>query len=86
MDTKDDKIVVFGSYSNSTDAYLIKGILSENNIPCFISNEISNILYPIFDSVVGGGITLHVFERDVEEAKKIIEKQQEQTDDTPFDE
>lgn len=79
MNTKDEKIVVFGSYSNSTDAYLIKGILNENNIPCFVGNEIFNNLYP---ADIGGGITLHVFERDVEEAQRIVAQQQDSSGDT----
>ena len=43
----------------------------ENGIDCFISNENMASVYPMFDSNLGG-VRLHLFEKDVPKADRIL--------------
>ncbi len=67
----DDKIIVYRSYSNLSEAYETKNILEMNGIPCFISNENMATVYPLYNSHVGG-IRLHIFEKDIAAADNLL--------------
>lgn len=70
-----DRIVVFMTFEDLTKAYLIKGILDDNDIPCFISDENTLLIYPLYNQCLGG-IKLSVFEKDLEKATQVVEIQQ----------
>lgn len=69
---KDDELVEFNSYVNDADAYIAKGVLETNGVPCIINNEIFSSVYPVTLSP-WGSIKLLVFRRDLERAHKIME-------------
>lgn len=75
---KEDNIVIFMTFGDLTEAHLIKGILDDNGIPCFLSDENTLSVYPLYNQGLGG-IKLSVFERDLEIAARVIKEQQEET-------
>lgn len=44
-----DNIVVFMTFGDLTEAYLVKGILDDNAIPSFISDENVLSVYPLYN-------------------------------------
>ena len=69
-----DNIVVFMTFGDLTEAYLVKGILDDNAIPSFISDENVLSVYPLYNQGLGG-IKLSVFERDLESAIRLVKEQ-----------
>lgn len=67
----DDRLVVFNSYVNDADAYIAKGVLETNGVPCIINNEIFSSVYPV-GLAPWGSIKLLIFRRDMEKAIQII--------------
>lgn len=67
-----EKTVVLKVYETLHQAQFDKEALELNNIACFLSNQLVSQMYPIFGSS-SGGIYLHIFERDAEEATKLLE-------------
>lgn len=69
---KDSDLVVFGTYYSDADAYIAKGVLETNGVPCIINNEIMSTVYPITVTSLGE-IKMLVFRRDLELARRIME-------------
>ena len=67
----DDRLVVFNSYVNDADAYIAKGVLDTNGVPCIINNEIFSSVYPV-GLAPWGSIKLLIFRRDMEKAIRIM--------------
>lgn len=67
----DDRLVVFNSYVNDADAYIAKGVLETNGVPCIINNEIFSSVYPV-GLAPWGSIKLLIFLRDMEKAIQIM--------------
>ena len=67
-----DKVVVFRKYNNGIDANMAKTKLDVFGIPCFLSGENLNALYPL--TFLGSiTITLHVFERDLTKVSEVLD-------------
>ena len=66
-----DKIITLSVENDLTNAYLIKGILDEHGIDCFISNENVTTANPLYMNAVGG-IEIQIREEDKENAIKIL--------------
>ena len=64
------KICVVKYFYNESQAYLYAARLTEAGIKNFISNTNTSTIFPF----AGGGISVHVKERDLSAAKSIIEK------------
>lgn len=45
--------VLFGSFYSDVEAYILKGVLETNGIPCIINNELMSTVYPLPVSDVG---------------------------------
>ncbi len=73
---KPEKIVVFAVYDSVIDANIIKTKLDAYGIPCFLTDENISSLYPLPANSFSG-TRLHVFESDVEQAKLIVNDQDE---------
>lgn len=67
-----DDLVEFDSYTNIADAYIAKGILETNGIPCAVNGQLMSTLY---FGVPGLNPRLYVRRKDLELARKIIESQ-----------
>lgn len=67
------KIVLFKTFDNIQQAYLVKGRLFNEEIPCFIENENFSYLMPHYQRVLDSGIRLLIYERDYERAMKLFE-------------
>lgn len=72
-----EKIIVFHSYDTVVQANLAKTKLDAYGIPCFLTEENLTSLYPL-QAGIFSGVRLHIFERDAEEVKQILDHQ-------PFD-
>lgn len=68
---KDSDLVVLKEYYSDAEAYIDKGVLETNGIPCAINNEIMSSVYPITVTSLGS-IRLLVFYRDLDTAKSLL--------------
>ncbi len=68
---KDSDLVLLNEYYSDAEAYIAKGVLETNGIPCIINNEIMSSVYPITVTTLGA-IRLMVFERDLETARELL--------------
>ena len=71
MDKSEEKIVVYDSYETNIIANLVKTKLDAYGIPCFLSGEEFNSMFPIGNDLMHG-TRLHIFERDRERVTQII--------------
>ncbi len=67
-----DELVEFDSYTNIADAYIAKGILETNGVPCVINGQLMSTLY---FGVPGIDPRLYVRRKDLELARRIMESQ-----------
>lgn len=65
------ELVLLKEYYSDAEAYIDKGVLETNGIPCIINNEIMSSVYPITITTLGA-IRLLVFERDLETARGLL--------------
>lgn len=71
MDEKKDRVIVLKSFQRAIDASLAKSKLDAYGVPCFLSDEHISGLYPFYPNLAGG-VRLHVFESDQEQALSIL--------------
>jgi len=69
-----DKIIVFQTYYNPIEANIVKSRLLDSGVQCFLSDENTITINPLYTQALGG-VKLHLFEKDVELAKSILEDQ-----------
>ncbi len=67
-----DKIVIFETYYNPIEASIVKERLIDSGIQCFLSDENTITVNPLYNQALGG-VKLHLFEHDVEAAKSILQ-------------
>lgn len=67
-----DKIVVFETFYNPIEANIVKSRLMDAGIQCFLSDENTITINPLYTQALGG-VKLHLFERDVEAAKNVLQ-------------
>ena len=73
-----DKIVVFETYYNPIEANIVKERLLDSGIQCFLTDENTITINPLYNQAIGG-VKLHLFEYDLEAAKRIVDDQNTQT-------
>ncbi|WP_367867486.1 DUF2007 domain-containing protein [Pedobacter sp. WC2423] len=66
-----DKIVIFETFYNPIEANIVKSRLMDADIQCFLSDENTIIMNPLYTQALGG-VKLHLFERDVDLARSIL--------------
>lgn len=71
-----DKIVVFETFYNPMEANIVKARLLDAGIQCFLSDENTIVINPLYTQALGG-IKLHLFENDVPFAKNILSEAHE---------
>lgn len=67
-----DKIVIFETYYNPIEASIVKERLIDSGIQCFLSDENTITINPLYNQALGG-VKLHLFERDVAAARSILQ-------------
>lgn len=75
-----DKLITLKYYNTVIKAEVDMEVLKENGIECTYSNAAMVGVFPIFDDKERG-IELLVFEKDVKDAKKILEEYHSADDD-----
>jgi hypothetical protein len=68
----EDKLVTLKNYETMVDAMFDQELLRENNIESSIYNEDTVELLPMFGEI-NNGLRIVVFQKDIEEATKILE-------------
>jgi DNA-directed RNA polymerase subunit RPC12/RpoP len=66
---ENNPIIVFNTFNSSIEANIIKAKLDAFGIPCFLSEENLTMLTT---PLLSGGIRLHLFERDRQQAQEIL--------------
>ncbi len=69
----EDKLVTLKNYETMVEALFDQEILKENEIESSINNEDAVELLPMF-SEINEGLRILVFEKDVENALKVLEE------------
>jgi hypothetical protein len=69
----EDRLITLKNYETMVDAMFDQEVLRENNIESSINNEDSVDLMPMFGEI-NEGLRIVVFEKDFEEAIKILEE------------
>lgn len=67
-----DKIVVFETFYNPIEANIVKARLIDSGVQCFLSDENTITINPLYTQALGG-VKLHLFEKDVELARSILQ-------------
>jgi len=71
-----DKIIVFDTFYNPIEANIVKARLLDSDIQCFLSDENTVTINPLYTQALGG-VKLHLFEKDAEAARTLLEMEQE---------
>jgi DNA-directed RNA polymerase subunit RPC12/RpoP len=66
------KTILLTTCNNSFEANVIKGMLENNNIECFLTNEYFSDLMPHYDGIMGSGVQIMIKEFDLSNAQKLI--------------
>ena len=77
----EDKLITLKNYETMVEAMFDQEILRENNIDNSINNEDSVELMPMFGEI-NEGLRIVVFEKDYEQAIKILEEYESSVDDS----
>ena len=65
-------IIRLTTCSNIIEANFIKNNLENEEIECFLTNEISSTLIPAYNGMLGAGIQIMIEEKDFEKAIQLI--------------
>jgi hypothetical protein len=66
------KTIRLTTCENTSEAYLLKGLLLNEGIDCFLTNENTTTLLPHLNNMLGSGIQIIVKEEDFHRAFEII--------------
>ncbi|MBL7857171.1 MAG: DUF2007 domain-containing protein [Cyclobacteriaceae bacterium] len=78
---KEEEIIVFQEFDTSIDANIVKTKLDAFGVPCFLTEENMSNLYPGTGyTMLAFRVRLHLFARDAEKAREILQESQMQTD------
>lgn len=69
-----EKIIILKHFDTAIEANLAKTKLDAYGIPCFLTDEVFNGLYPIRNEIFPG-VRLNIFEKDHSEALRILEEE-----------
>lgn len=58
--------------NNPIEANLIKGMLENNEIKCFLTNENFSTLMPHYTDIMGAGVQIIIDEKDMPKAKELL--------------
>lgn len=75
----EDKLITLKNYETMVEAMFDQEILKENNIESSLNNEDSVELMPMFGEI-NEGLRLVVFEKDYEQAIKVLEEYESAVD------
>lgn len=67
------KIIIFKTFDNPVEANIVRGLLLDHDIECFLKDENIVGLNPLYSNATGG-IKLMLKEEDLEKASQIIEQ------------
>lgn len=69
-----DKIIVFETFYNPIEANIVKSRLLDSGLQCFLTDEHTIGMNPLYTQALGG-IKLHIFERDLEQASALLQEE-----------
>lgn len=74
-------IIRLTTCNNIIEANMLKDMLENEDIRCFLTNENFTTLVPAYNGMFGAGIQIMIDENDREKAQKLIVTIQNQTDE-----
>jgi hypothetical protein len=66
--------------NNVIEANLIKGMLENNGIKCFLTNENFSSLMPHYNGMMGAGVQIIIDEKDMPQAKELLLSEPKESD------
>ena len=69
-----DTIIIFKSFDNPISANIVKSKLESYGIACFLTDEYTIGLNPIYNQALGG-VKLQIFEKDFQIAMEILQEE-----------
>jgi hypothetical protein len=66
--------------NNAIEANLIKGMLENNGIKCFLTNENFSSLMPHYNGMMGAGVQIVVDKNNLDQAKGLLSSQPKESD------
>lgn len=69
-DISKNELVLYNEYSNSSDAYIVKGVLDTNGVPAIVDNSIMGTLLGGIPAV--GSFRVMVRRKDLETARRLL--------------
>jgi hypothetical protein len=69
---------------NVAEAYLVKGMLANEGVESFLTNENITTLLPHFNNMLGGGVQVMVDESDYDKARDILREKISPSDEKPI--
>jgi hypothetical protein len=72
---KDMSIIRLTTCYNIIEANMLKNILANEEIECFLTNENFTSLMPGYNGMLGAGIQVMIEEKDYEKADKLLQNQ-----------
>lgn len=70
-----DKIIIFETFYNPIEANIVKARLMDSGVQCFLSDENTITINPLYTQALGG-VKLHLFEKDAEWARSILQAEE----------
>jgi hypothetical protein len=68
---EEDEIITLEAYSDPMLAQIILGRLAANGIPCFIADQYTIGINPLYNQALGG-VKIKIFARDKERCRQIL--------------
>lgn len=65
---------MFETFYNPIEANIVKSRLLDGGLQCFLSDENSVVINPLFTQALGG-VKLHIFEKDLDKANIILQEE-----------
>jgi len=67
-------IIRFTTCYDVIEAHFLKDKLENEDIECFLTNEITSSIVPVYNGMMNAGIQVMIYEEDFEKASRLIEK------------
>lgn len=73
------EIITLTTCNSSIEANMLKNLLENEGIICFLTNENFSSLMPHYSGIMGSGVSIMIDEKDKAKAFKLIEEQNNST-------
>ncbi|MDT3739852.1 MAG: DUF2007 domain-containing protein [Candidatus Kapabacteria bacterium] len=72
--------IILTTCNNAVEAYLIKGMLENNGIKCFLTNENISSLIPHYNGIMDAGVQIIINKSDIEQVNELLLSQTKESE------